>query len=339
VKSVKISVVVPSYNASGTILQAIRSVLNQSPRPLEVIVADDGSEDETAFLVKRNFGGSVRVLTLDHGGAARARNRGAELAQGDALLFLDSDDVLGPGTLQALLAALPSRSGGLAFCQWYRLRLTEGDRWVKAPPTCRRRLPGQDLLDAWLDGWYHPPCSVLWSRHAYEEVGGWDDSLTVNDDGDIIYRAFLRRVSVGRSSRGAAYYRKAPEEGGSLSGRRHSREGILSRMRVLEKLEAGLEAEGRLFRHRRALAGAWDRIAGDAPTAQLEDEARRNARRLGGSDSRRRRRERRLTRLRRLVGWVQELRRPGRALRHRVGSAPQAKEVRYGLVTTTRDAG
>ncbi len=86
-----ISVIIPAYNAAHTLPQTLDALQNANPPPLEVIVVDDGSADETARIAE-SFG--VRVLSHEKNiGAAAAKNRGANIARGKILLFIDSDIV------------------------------------------------------------------------------------------------------------------------------------------------------------------------------------------------------------------------------------------------------
>jgi glycosyltransferase involved in cell wall biosynthesis len=86
-----ISVIIPVHNGARYLAEAITSVLAQTYRPIEIIVIDDGSTDESAHVVK-SFA-AVRYFFQPCQGAGAARNRGAEIAQGDYLSFLDADDL------------------------------------------------------------------------------------------------------------------------------------------------------------------------------------------------------------------------------------------------------
>jgi glycosyltransferase involved in cell wall biosynthesis len=258
---VKVSVIIPSFNAERFIAQTIGSVLAQTRPAHEIIVVDDGSSDGTADVV-RDFGPEVRFVELEHGGATRTRNRGAALTNGDALLFLDADDVLGPDVLRHLVAALRGAPQGIALAPWYRLEQV-GGRWVRRPPSCAPCMLGDDVLQAWLCGWYHPPCAVLWSRPAYELSGGWDEELTgnPNDDGDVVMRALARGARAVSTRRGAAFYRR--HDAPTLSGRRFTEQGLQARMRVLENLAGVLRTEGRLGSYRLHIGAAFDLIGTD----------------------------------------------------------------------------
>jgi len=101
----QISVVIPAWNREHYVAAAVRSVLEQTLPPLEILVVDDGSTDGTAEVV-RAFGGSVRCLAQPNRGAAEARNHGARAACGNWLAFLDSDDLWVPHKLELQAAAV-----------------------------------------------------------------------------------------------------------------------------------------------------------------------------------------------------------------------------------------
>jgi len=87
-----VSVVIPAFNAAKYLREAIRSVLEQTHKPLEVIVVDDGSSDATASVARR-FGSPVRVLGRPHGGIGAARNAGLAETRGEFVALLDADDL------------------------------------------------------------------------------------------------------------------------------------------------------------------------------------------------------------------------------------------------------
>jgi len=100
-----ISVVIPVFNGANYIVEAIDSVLAQSPAPLEIIVVDDGSTDDTPSVVG-TFGPPVTYHRQENRGTSAARNLGAALATGELLAFLDADDLWAPRKLALQLAAM-----------------------------------------------------------------------------------------------------------------------------------------------------------------------------------------------------------------------------------------
>lgn len=101
----RVSVVIPTYNYGKYIKSAINSVLNQSMPPREIIVVDDGSTDDTKRICM-DFGAKIQYSYQQNSGPAAARNRGAKLSQGDALLFLDADDKLTSNAISKMVSQL-----------------------------------------------------------------------------------------------------------------------------------------------------------------------------------------------------------------------------------------
>lgn len=110
-----LSVVIPTWNRAHIVCEAIESAFNQRGGAVEVIVIDDGSDDNTAEVVRRSFGSRVHLLSMpDRRGAGAARNAGVRLASGKLIAFLDSDDLWLPGKLDAELRVLERFPGAEA---------------------------------------------------------------------------------------------------------------------------------------------------------------------------------------------------------------------------------
>src|SRR5690349_5838732 len=100
-----ISVVIPSYNAAAFVADGVESVFAQSYAPIEVIVVDDGSTDETAAALAPYLD-RIRYVRQDNAGPARARNRGLQEARGQWIAFLDADDRWQPEKLARSCAVI-----------------------------------------------------------------------------------------------------------------------------------------------------------------------------------------------------------------------------------------
>lgn len=105
------SVIIPAYNAAATIVASVRSVLEQTEPPAEVIVVDDGSTDKTQALLHDAFGDAIRIISLErNSGPSAARNAGLAAASGTHIAFQDADDHWHRGKLASvakILAAKP----------------------------------------------------------------------------------------------------------------------------------------------------------------------------------------------------------------------------------------
>lgn len=100
----KLSIIIPAYNAEAYLPQCLDSILAQEQQGCEVIVVDDGSTDGTAALLERYP--DVKVIHQENRGMSTARNRGLDEARGEYILFVDSDDLLTDGALETLVAEL-----------------------------------------------------------------------------------------------------------------------------------------------------------------------------------------------------------------------------------------
>ena len=99
----KISVIIPVFNGEKYIVEALESVLNQTLRPFEIIVVDDGSTDGTERITQ-DYASLIHYIKKPNGGAASARNEGVLMARGDYIAFLDADDYWTPEKLARQLA-------------------------------------------------------------------------------------------------------------------------------------------------------------------------------------------------------------------------------------------
>lgn len=101
-----VSVVIPTYNYAHLISKAIDSVLTQTCPPLEIVIIDDGSEDDTGSVISRyENNGKIKIayIRTENAGAASARNLGIRKACGNFVLLLDADDLLLPDAIETLL--------------------------------------------------------------------------------------------------------------------------------------------------------------------------------------------------------------------------------------------
>ena len=113
-----VSVVIGTRNRSGLLLRTLRTVLWQTHGRLEVLVVDDGSDDDTAEVVASHPDPRVvLVRRTSSGGVARARNDGLAQARGAYVAFTDDDDLWAPGKLEAQLAALAAQASESSVAQ------------------------------------------------------------------------------------------------------------------------------------------------------------------------------------------------------------------------------
>ena len=180
-----ISVIIPAWNRAREVCRAIDSALAQTRPPLEVIVVDDGSTDETPEVLAR-YGDRIRALRQENQGVAAARNAGIAAARGDLLAFLDSNDAWLPRKLELQAARIDADPElGLVHCgvdfEGSGIRL-DGIEGSVASEILRL---DRSVIIAHGSG-------VMVPRRVAEEVGGFDARMRVSEDWDFCYRVAAR---------------------------------------------------------------------------------------------------------------------------------------------------
>lgn len=172
-----ISVVIPLYNAEKYIGEALESVLQQTIKPAEIIVVDDGSTDGGANVVK-NIGADITLIRQENMGISRARNTGIRKATGSIIAFLDSDDLWPENHLDILLSALKKDENLAIVCGHVKQFMSE-DTDVNS-----NRIPeGAEIMPGYVVG------ASLIRREVFDEVGLFNEDLTLADTVDFFARA------------------------------------------------------------------------------------------------------------------------------------------------------
>lgn len=120
-KTVKVTVIMPAYNAGRFLEAAVRSVMGQTETNWELLILDDGSSDDTAAIARRLEGedSRIRYIPNPHNmGVAKTRNRGFDLARGAYIALLDSDDVWLPGKLERQLRRMALTGADICYCSY-----------------------------------------------------------------------------------------------------------------------------------------------------------------------------------------------------------------------------
>ena len=130
-----VSIIIPTYNYAIFLPTTIQSCLDQTYRPIEIIVVDDGSTDNTRKVIER-FHDSIIYVFQENRGVSAARNRGLELATGNYIAFLDSDDYLTNGSIETRVKILEKYPDiGVVFGSTYSKTLGEEELRYKPKVT------------------------------------------------------------------------------------------------------------------------------------------------------------------------------------------------------------
>ena len=208
-----ISVIIPVYNAAGTLQECLSSVLAQSYDNLEIICVDDSSTDNSIkvleeFAVRDQ---RIRIIRQEKANAGVARNAGYDVSSGGYVLFLDADDVFAPDMVESLAHGLEEYNADIAVCGWVDFEngkgipvLGEGtDDWsvVDSPST------SVNVYDRWL-GW-------AWNkmiRRSLIDLNGLKfQSLRSSNDLNFSFSALICAQRVVQTPRRLVAHRKSSQ--------------------------------------------------------------------------------------------------------------------------------
>lgn len=234
---VTVSVVLPVYNRPDKLPAAMRSVLDQSFRDLELIVVDDASAVDLGPVARGLGDPRVRYIRRErNGGAGAARNTGIAAARGRLIAFQDSDDLWFPGKLAAQVALIDAQPPGTGVVTGGKViygrdagfRFGEG-LVSYAPPPARLLRPGEDQLRRMLEENRLSVQNALFRRDCLPDPAWFDELLRADEDWDLALR-LARRTRILEVLVPVVMCFKSDD---SIS--RNRRRTVMARARVLAK--------------------------------------------------------------------------------------------------------
>jgi glycosyltransferase involved in cell wall biosynthesis len=181
VKRGVVSTIIPVFNRAQMLREAVDSVLKQTYRPLEIIVVDDGSTDDTlavAFDLASSNPELIKVERQPNSGPGAARNLGLARASGEFVQYLDSDDLLEPGKFECQVRALREHpQAGMAYGLSRRVDLSTGRSrvWARTDELIESLFPDFLMKRGWDTN------SPLWRRSTCDAIGAWSDFRCMED--------------------------------------------------------------------------------------------------------------------------------------------------------------
>jgi glycosyltransferase involved in cell wall biosynthesis len=180
-----ISVIVPAYNSANTLLETLRSVLNQTFTNFELIVINDGSTDNTLNLLKSVKDPRLKVFSFKNGGLPTARNRGIERARGQFLSFIDADDLWVTDKLEKQLAQLRRHPEAGVVYSWTLIMDAAGEKFY--PGNCES-YQGDIHAQLLLSNFIASGSNIMLRREAAASIDGFDPALRAQEDWDYYLR-------------------------------------------------------------------------------------------------------------------------------------------------------
>ena len=196
----KVSVIIPTYNYSHFLGEAIRSVLDQTFGDFEIVVVDDGSTDDTKQVASRFADPRIKYIYQENRGVSAARNTGISACCGDYVALLDSDDIWVPQKLELQVKILDSRPEVSAVCSDVNIIDIETGVFINTLWNNDRRLgpfnprmSSKKLFRRLLSrGCFIHPSSTLFRHVVFDEAGLFDESLRTHEVWDMSVRVLLR---------------------------------------------------------------------------------------------------------------------------------------------------
>lgn len=245
-----VSIIIPTYNRASLLSETLDSVVEQTYRPIEVIIVDDGSTDDTPDLVRdwREKAASdlrVKFFRQENQGANIARNRGLVHSTGAYIQYLDSDDVLHPQQVELLVHALEGGENGEApACDLvYSHQKSSTD--VPRAFTSQIEQPHLDISERYRIG-RNPMVvpknrgSVLLRRELCRQAGPWDESLIRWQDMEYMFRVSALQPTYRRVEE--ELYLLRQHEEGRIKDLYQKRRGIEGGLNALSRTERVIEA-------------------------------------------------------------------------------------------------
>jgi glycosyltransferase involved in cell wall biosynthesis len=183
----EVSVIIPTYNRGWILKEAIDSVLAQTFNEYELIVVDDGSEDNTAEILS-GYNNKIQIIRQPNQGVSAARNRGMVSSSGRFIALLDSDDLWLPEKLNEQLSFFRNHPD-VMICQTEEIWIRNGKR--VNPCKHHKKLSGM-IFEPSLSLCLVSPSAVMFKRELIDMVGLFDENLPACEDYDLWLRVSLR---------------------------------------------------------------------------------------------------------------------------------------------------
>lgn len=217
----KVSILIPFYNAEAFLRETIQSALQQTWAEKEIVLVDDGSSDRSLEIARSFESPTVKVFTQPNMGACRARNRAFSESTGEYIQYLDADDLLSPDKISNQMDLVSVSPLEVISCGW--LRFYTNKELLNIVPRRFLDRDWPDPMDWLLNSWEGKGMGLnsIWltPRILIEKAGLWNETLTINQDGEFFCRVLLASNGIRYSPSGVVYYRSG--NSGSVSQKRN----------------------------------------------------------------------------------------------------------------------
>jgi glycosyltransferase involved in cell wall biosynthesis len=248
----RLSVIVPFYNAAPTLRATIVSILEEVNSDDEIILVDDGSTDNS-LEIARTFGSRVSLLSGPNRGVSSARNAGFHASSGEWIVFVDSDDLLKPGTLAERFKEAARCRAEIVICDWVEFTgtTTGGLKDTQARQVDMDQF-SCDPEVACIETFWAPPVACMYSRNVVIGAGGFKAEYPIVQDAHFLFDAVRTGAVLCRSEHVGAAYRVLPD---SLSRRHPDRFWVDCMRRAQSCMTLWTNEQALTARRRAAISG------------------------------------------------------------------------------------
>ncbi|PAX51489.1 glycosyltransferase family 2 protein [Brunnivagina elsteri] len=255
-----VSIIIPCFNASRWLSEAIDSCLQQTYSNIEIIIIDDGSTDNSWEIIKNysdKYTNKIKYRSISHSGGNHARNLAISLSNGEYIQFLDADDYILPEKIERQVQFLETTDADVVYGDWrYQYHRDNGTIQLG-----KIEISGiqSDILESLLATWWVAVAALLYKRSSVDNSDGWDENLPAVQDRDFFLSVVINGAKVKYQSGCYSIYRRYGDVTVSTCSKPR---WIACHCLVLEKTESKLLDLQRLSNnYRRAMAACYFDLA------------------------------------------------------------------------------
>lgn len=225
-----VSVIIPCYNSSGTIIETLKSVISQTYKNIEIIIVNDGSNDNSEQVVlefiNSNDLQNIKLINQINSGPSKARNKGVSFSSGEYILFLDSDDLIEETYIYKCVKVLDSNS---------EVKIVYSDASFFGFINSKWNLREFSFPDFLMYNCIF--ITALIRKKEFLDVGGFDERLSFTEDWDL-WLSFVDKYGeniVHKINETLFYYRKHEDKSSLTDNKTDSNNEELSRLLIYNK--------------------------------------------------------------------------------------------------------
>jgi len=218
-----VSIIIPVFNAEKYLSEAIESIISQSYNNWEIIIVDDGSNDNSLQIASGYESENIKIFSQKNRGASAARNYGLTKSKGTFIKFFDADDIINSKMLESQIKIGRNNPKKIVSSKWGRFYNDDIETFQLNPEECWQKMPPIEWI---CTGWRYAqsmtqPGIFLIPKEIIDNAGVWDERLNLVDDLEFFTRIILNSNGVIFSEDSVLFYRSG-RGNLALSGQKHT---------------------------------------------------------------------------------------------------------------------